>query len=242
VNAALECKALTGGRGGTTAFRDVDLSLSAGSVVGLFGPNGAGKTTLLMTIAGLLPARGGTVSVSGESLRNGRPGDANKAGIVLVPDNRCLFTTMTVEENLRVAARRGGLPADSVLTIFPALGDRWHLLAGALSGGEQQMLAVGRALIQRPKVLLLDELSLGLAPLMVETLFGTVARIASDHQCAVLLVEQHVNLALEVVDEAIVLTRGAVALRVPAADLVAQPERLREAYFGHGEGGSVDVG
>ncbi|MEX5635289.1 ABC transporter ATP-binding protein [Parafrankia sp. FMc2] len=231
----LECADLSGGRGSTTAFRNLDLTVEASSVLALLGPNGAGKTTLLLTLAGLLPAQKGTVSVDGKRLRNGRPATANAAGVVLVPDNRCLFTSLSVEENIKVAARRNGPKAKSLLETFPALEKRWHLPAGALSGGEQQMLVMARALIQQPRVLLIDELSMGLAPLIVEDLFSTVSRIAADHQCAVILVEQHVNLALEVADTAAVLNRGSIVLRGSASELAAAPELLEGAYLGISE-------
>jgi branched-chain amino acid transport system ATP-binding protein len=231
----LQCSGFTGGRGSTVAFRELDLDVEAGTVLALLGPNGAGKTTLLLTMAGLLPAHGGTVSVDGSPLRNGNPVAASRAGLVLVPDNRSLFTTLTVEENLEVARRRGGPAPRSLLDVFPALEKRWHLLAGALSGGEQQMLAMARALVQQPKVLLIDEMSMGLAPLVVETLFDTVRQIATDHQTAVVLVEQHVNLALKVADEAAVLNRGTIVLRGTAEELGEAGERLERAYFGDAE-------
>jgi branched-chain amino acid transport system ATP-binding protein len=228
----LAITALTGGRGSLTAFRDVDLVIDAGRVLTLLGPNGAGKTTLLLTVAGLLPAKSGTIVVEGSAIRNGRPSVANDAGIVLVPDNRCLFNTLSVEENLSVAARKHGPSPRDLLDVFPALEARWKLHAGALSGGEQQMLAMARALIQEPKVLLIDELSMGLAPFVVEALFEAVRRIAAEHGCAVVLVEQHVSLALEVADEAVVLNHGAVVLRGPAATLREQSENLEQAYLG----------
>ena len=209
----LECRGLTGGRGATVVFRDLELDVDAGSVLALLGPNGAGKSTLLLTLAGLLPARAGTVAIDGARLRNGNPVAASRAGVVLVPDDRSLFTTLTVEENLEVARRRNGTAPRELLEVFPALEKRWQLTAGALSGGEQQMLAMARALIQQPKVLLVDEMSLGLAPLVVEALFDTVRRIASDHGAAIVLVEQHVSLALNVADEAAVLNRGTIVLR-----------------------------
>jgi len=232
MTARLTCTGLSGGYGNAVVFRDVDLTLEAGTVEALLGPNGAGKTTLLLTLAGLLTARTGTVSVDGEPLKAGRASRAVRAGVVLVPDNRCLFTALTVEENLTVARRRGGPTPRDMLATFPALEPRWELRAGALSGGEQQMLAMARALIQEPRVLLVDEMSMGLAPLVVEHLFATVRRIASDHGCAVLVVEQHVNLALRMADTATVLNRGAVVLRGPAADLLADAERLEAAYLG----------
>ncbi|HEY8527599.1 MAG TPA: ATP-binding cassette domain-containing protein [Acidimicrobiales bacterium] len=226
---------LTGGRGSTVAFRDLALDVDAGTVLALLGPNGAGKTTLLLTLAGLLPAHGGTVRVDGAPLRNGNPVAASRSGVVLVPDNRSLFTTLTVEENLEVARRRGGPAPRDLLDVFPALEKRWTLTAGALSGGEQQMLAMARALVQEPKVLLIDEMSMGLAPLVVETLFDTVRQIATERSTAVVLVEQHVNLALKVANEAAVLNRGSIVLRGSAAELGADAERLERAYFGDAE-------
>jgi len=239
MSARLMCTALRGGRGATTAFRDVDLSVESGEVLTLLGPNGAGKTTLLLTLAGLLPAQDGTIAVDGTELKNGRPALANAAGVTLVPDDRCLFTTLSVEENLKVAARKGGPQPRDMLETFPALEKRWELKAGALSGGEQQMLAMARALIQEPKVLLVDEMSMGLAPLVVESLFDAVRRIAAEHGCAVVLVEQHVHVALGVADRAAVLSHGALVLDSDAASLRANPEILEQAYFGTSEPAST---
>jgi branched-chain amino acid transport system ATP-binding protein len=230
----LAVKGLQGGRGTTTAFRDVDLAVDAGQVLALLGPNGAGKSTLLLTLSGLLPRQAGTVELDGHPLKGGRPSPANKAGVVLVPDNRCLFTTLSVEKNLKAAAREGGPTPRDMLDVFPALEKRWKLDAGDLSGGEQQMLAMARALVQRPKVLLVDEMSMGLAPLVVEALFAAVRQIAADHGCAVVLVEQHVNLALAVADQAVVLNHGPIVLDGDAASLHAEPERLEQAYLGSG--------
>jgi branched-chain amino acid transport system ATP-binding protein len=232
VTRRLECTGLSGGYGATTAFRDVDLAVEGGTIEALLGPNGAGKTTLLLTLAGFLPPQAGTVTVEGAPLKTGRPARANKAGMVLVPDNRNLFTTLTVEDNLRAACHRGGPAPRDMLDVFPQLEARWNLRAGNLSGGEQQMLAMARALVQEPKVLLIDEMSMGLAPLIVESLFETVRRIAHDHGCAVLLVEQHVQLALTVADSAAVLNRGSIVLRGPAAELLADAPRLEAAYLG----------
>ena len=228
----LACRGYSGGRAETVVFRDLDLDVQAGSVLALLGPNGAGKSTLLLTLAGLLPAHAGTVTVDGVTLGNGNAVAANRAGVVLVPDNRSLFTTLTVEENLAVARRRGGPAPRDLLDVFPALEKRWGLRAGALSGGEQQMLAMARALVQQPKVLLVDEMSMGLAPLVVEALFDTVRRIASEHGAAIVLVEQHVTLALTVADEAAVLNRGTIVLRGPAAELRADAKRIERAYLG----------
>jgi branched-chain amino acid transport system ATP-binding protein len=227
----LECTDLTGGWGSATAFRHVDLAVDPGTILALLGPNGAGKTSLLLTLSGLLPAHSGTVSLDGVALGNGRASAANKAGLALVPDNRGLFTTLTVEDNLRVASGRGGPAPRTMLDVFPALAHRWNVRAGSLSGGEQQMLAMARALIQEPKVLLVDELSMGLAPMIVEVLFETVRRIVTDHGCAVVLVEQHVSMALDVADFAAVLNHGEIILRAPAHELAAEPGRLEQAYF-----------
>jgi branched-chain amino acid transport system ATP-binding protein len=233
MNARIECHGLSGGHGTTTAFRDVDLSIEPGTIEAVLGPNGAGKTTLLLTLAGFLPPQAGTVMVDGEPLRLGRPTAVSRAGVVLVPDDRSLFTTLTVEENLKAATHKHGRSPRDMLELFPALEARWTLAAGALSGGEQQMLAMARALIQEPKVLLIDEMSMGLAPLVVEALFDRVKRIAADDGCAVLLVEQHVNLALEAAHSACVLNRGSIVLRGSASEILAATERLEEAYFGN---------
>lgn len=232
MSAGLECTGLTGGWGQLTAFRDIDLSVGAGSMHAILGPNGAGKTTLLLTLAGLLPAHAGTVSVDGQVLRPGRPTAACRAGLVLVPDNRQLFATLTVEENLRVPARRGMEGVEAMYKLFPVLKERRDLRAGALSGGEQQMLAMARALIQRPKVLLIDELSMGLAPAIVERLFSAVRQAATNRGCAVIFVEQYVSVALHVADSASVLNRGSIVLSGPAEDLAAEPGDLEQAYLG----------
>ncbi len=226
----LECRGLTAARESMVVLRDLDLDVDAGEVLTLLGPNGAGKTTLLLTLAGLLPARGGTVAVDGVELRNASATQANREGIVLVPDNRCLFTTLTVEQNLEVPRRRGGPTPKDMVSTFPALERRWKVHAGALSGGEQQMLAMARALMQEPKVLLIDEMSMGLAPLVVESLFQTVRGIAAEHGTAIVLVEQHVKLSLEVADQAIVLNHGQVVLRDRAASL-RDDDRVERAYF-----------
>jgi len=238
VTARLSCSGLTGGRGSLVAFRDVTFTVEAGKVLALLGPNGAGKTSLLLTLAGILPGHSGHVDVDGHRLRNGRPRSANRARLVFVPDDRCLFPGLSVEENLRVASHVSGRSPREMLGHFPALEARWRLRAGSLSGGEQQMLAMARALIQDPKVLLVDELSMGLAPLVAESLFGAVRGIADEHGCAVLLVEQHVPLALAVADDVIVLRRGDVVLRGAASALARRGDDLKRAYFGDEEVGA----
>lgn len=228
----LECEALHAGHGRVSVVRSFDLGAAAGSVVSILGPNGAGKTTLLSTMAGLLRSRGGVVRVSGVPLKPGRPDAAAAAGIVLVPDDRSLFKTLSVHENLDVAIRRGRGRPDAVTELFPALTSRWNVAAGSLSGGEQQMLAIARALVQQPRVLLIDEMSMGLAPVIVESLLPVVRRVADETGAVVVLVEQHVGLALDVADEALVLVHGEVVLRGSAAEIRAHPARLEAAYLG----------
>ncbi len=227
-----ECHELKAGYGDVTIVSRFDLSADAGSVVALVGPNGAGKTTLLSTLSGLLPAQAGTISVDGRVVPNGRPAAASRAGIVLVPDDRALFTTLTVEENLKAAQGKRSTSLDGAFDLFPSLVARRKVTAGNLSGGEQQMLAVARALMQEPRVLLIDEMSMGLAPIIVEELLPMVRRIADETNAVVVLVEQHVGLAFEVADRALVLVHGTVSLDGSAADLSADPALLEAAYFG----------
>ncbi len=228
----LEVRGLSAGYGRLTVVRDVDLTAAAGTVTALLGPNGAGKSTLLATLAGLLPRSSGSVLLNGEPLRGGQPARTNRAGVVLVPDTRALFTALTVEENISLAARRGGPGVADMIEVFPSLDKRRRVRAGALSGGEQQMLAVARALVQQPKVLLIDEMSMGLAPVIVENLLPVVRRVADTTGAAVLLVEQHVRLALELADEALVLVHGQVTLRGPAREIAADQSSLEHAYLG----------
>ncbi|MEV6483985.1 ATP-binding cassette domain-containing protein [Streptomyces sp. NPDC051576] len=219
---------------GRPVVRGFDLKLLPGEVTALLGPNGAGKTTLLTTLAGLLPRLGGSVTLDGREVRGGRAREVARRGLVLVPDDRSLFTQLTVRDNLVLARRRRGSGVDQVLDFFPALGKRLKVAAGMLSGGEQQMLALGRAMIQDPRVLLVDELSMGLAPVIVEELLPVVRRIAEDTGTAVVLVEQHVRLALDVSDRAVVLVHGTTVLSGPAAQLAADPGLLERAYLGEG--------
>ncbi|MBT2272011.1 ABC transporter ATP-binding protein [Rhodococcus qingshengii] len=232
----LESRSLTTGYNKKSpCVREVDLALNTGSITCLLGPNGAGKTTTLTTLAGLLPWFAGEVTVDGRAIRSGHPGDAVKAGMVLVPDDRALFRQLSTENNLRLALgrgfrRRGAL--DGVLEYFPSLEKRLKISAGRLSGGEQQMLAIGRAILQRPKVLLIDELSMGLAPVIVDEILTVLRRLARDDGVSVLLVEQHVHLALGVADEAIVMVHGQVVDTASAAVLRADPARVERAYLG----------
>lgn len=231
-NGGIECRGLSTGYGRLTVVRDVDLMAAPGEVIALLGPNGAGKSTLLNCIAGFVPRHDGQVLIDGVELPDGRSATAAKRGIGLVPDDRSLFTRLTVKENLEVARHRKSPPAVSVLDRFPALESRWDIAAGNLSGGEQQMLAVARALLRKPKVLLIDEMSMGLAPLIVEALMPIVREVADDLQAVVIVVEQHVRLALEVADRAVVMVHGRIQLEGAAADLATDVARLEAAYLG----------
>jgi branched-chain amino acid transport system ATP-binding protein len=232
MSTVLQIRDLHAGYGPVTVLRGFDVEAEGGTVVAVLGPNGAGKTTLLSTIAGVLPRRSGDVIVDGRVLLSGRPVTANRAGVVLVPDDRSLFASLTVRENLQAACRKHGPRPADILGIFPALESRWKLPAGQLSGGEQQMLAIARALVQQPRVLLIDEMSMGLAPVVVESLLPTVRDIADRTGGVVILVEQHVHLALEVADQAVVLVHGDVSAQGTAKQLQADPARLEVAYMG----------
>jgi branched-chain amino acid transport system ATP-binding protein len=232
VTSMLSCRDVSGGYGSLTVVRNFDLEAEAGTVVAILGPNGAGKTTLMLSLAGLLPLQGGEVRVDDVILTSGRPGHAAKAGLVLVPDDRSLFTGLTVKENIAVAAGKSASTDDEVQAMFPALTSRWRNRAGSLSGGEQQMLAMARAIVQRPKVLLLDEMSMGLAPITVENLLPVVRKLADSTGAVVILVEQHVQLALEIADHVIVLVHGQIALEEDAAAVAKDPARLEAAYLG----------
>jgi branched-chain amino acid transport system ATP-binding protein len=233
VTNVLEAKGLVCGYGKVVAVRAIDLTVKSGEVLAVLGPNGAGKSTLMTTLAGLLPRIEGEVLLDGTSLPSGRPSVANLSGLVLVPDNRALFTTLTVRENIEIARIKGEDNVDEVIDLFPALHKRLKLKAGSLSGGEQQMLAMARGMVQKPKVFVVDEMSMGLAPIIVESLLPIVRQIA-DSGAGVVLVEQHVNLALEVADSAMVLVHGDVSLQGSAEELRAAPARLEAAYLGAG--------
>lgn len=236
----LEVDGLAAGYRGATVVRDLDLVVDAGEVVALLGPNGAGKTTTLLTISGLLSSHAGTVRVLGADLAGGRRrGVTNRAlavanrGLAHVPEDRALFFGLTGREHLRIAARRGDREAiDAALAPFPALAEIIDRRAGLMSGGEQQMLAVARALAGRPRLLMIDELSLGLAPIVVEQLLPTVRTIARESGIGVLIVEQHAPAALAVADRAVVLVHGRVRYAGSASELAADRQWLAATYLG----------
>ncbi len=235
----LEVKDLHVSYGHVHAVRGLSLTVRAGRIVTLIGPNGAGKSSTLGAISGLVRPRSGRVSIDGADV-TGAPAHAAVArGLVLVPEGRAILSRMTIHENLVLAAesRPHAVHAGERKALieqqygrFPVLGERRHALAGTLSGGEQQMLAIARGLLARPRVLMLDEPSMGLAPQMVERIFDLLAAIHREGT-TILLVEQNARMALEVSDDAYVLERGQLFLEGPAQTLAADP-RVRSAYLG----------
>ena len=224
---------LVAGHGGVPAVRELDLHVERGEVVALLGPNGAGKTTTLSTIAGLLPAIDGEIEVMGQPVHRASPHAIARRGLALLPEDRGIFFQLTVGENLRLHRhRQSRRTADDVIAYFPALERLRNRRCGLLSGGEQQMLALACRLIAEPAVLLVDELSLGLAPIIVERLLPVVREIADTAETGVLLVEQHVTAALQVADRAYVLNHGRLVLSGDANDLLQRREMVEASYLG----------
>jgi branched-chain amino acid transport system ATP-binding protein len=232
----LEVRHLAIAYGDAPAVWDASLDVAEGEVVAVIGPNGAGKSTLVNTIAGLQRARAGMVRFGGVELGAVPAHLVCRHGIALVPEGRRLFTRMSVEENLDVGCYRGearrarAVTLDRVYALFPILRERRRQLAGSLSGGQQQMVAIGRALMARPRLLLLDEPSLGLAPAVVDAMFGIIRAIHAEG-VAILLVEQNVVRALEIADRAYVLEEGRIVAE-GAPDALRRDSRIREAYLG----------
>jgi branched-chain amino acid transport system ATP-binding protein len=223
---------VSAGYAGAEVIRNISITVSAGEVVALFGPNGAGKTTTLRVISGIIRPSRGTVSFRGGDIAKHSPTLRARAGIAHVPEGRGIFYGLTVAEHFRLGYRGEHIDPAVVYEYFPALEPLKDRRAGLLSGGEQQMLAVGRALGRRPKLLLLDELSLGLAPLLVERLLPVVRAYAQESGCAVLLVEQHVQLATEIADRCYVLSHGDIVLHETGERLMRDPSLLVASYVG----------
>ena len=215
-------------------LQKLSLEIKTGELVCLLGGNACGKSTTLKTILGLVPARTGSIHFAGIDVTKKSTPDRIKLGMAVVPENRRLFAPMTVLENLQIGAYVRGDPdpadLDRVMTLFPKLAERRHQLAGTLSGGEQQMVAVGRALMSRPRLLLMDEPSMGLAPRLVEQSFEMIAELHREG-VSMLVVEQNANMALSVADRGYVLQTGRIVLTGPASELSSHDE-LRRAYLG----------
>ncbi|SDV49490.1 ABC transporter ATP-binding protein [Chitinasiproducens palmae] len=234
----LRCTDLSAAYGDIVALRGVDVSVQKGEAVALIGANGAGKTTLLRAISGLMPIRGGSIEFDGAPLDGLSPERRVRGGIAHVPEGRRIFPGLTVKENLLIgaAARRAGRHETEhdlawVYDLFPRLAERERQLGWSLSGGEQQMLAIGRALMARPSLLLLDEPSLGLAPRLAEEVYARIATI-NRGGLAMILVEQNTVLALDVAARGYVLENGEVVLSGVASEMAGDP-RIRDAYLGH---------
>jgi branched-chain amino acid transport system ATP-binding protein len=229
----LDVSDLSAGYLGAAVVRNLSLTVVAGEVVTLLGPNGAGKTTTLLAISGLIKPMAGTVTALGTNVARVSPTQIARMGLAHVPEGRALFPSLTVSEHLKLAAKASGTDATAeVLKLFPALTEIKNRKAKLLSGGEQQIVAIARALVSKPKLLLIDEMSLGLAPLIVETLLETVRKLADSTGVGVLLVEQHVRLALGVADRAYVISHGDMLMSGPAGELARNPELIEASYLG----------
>lgn len=232
----LEVHGLSVNYGAIRALRQVSFSIGQGEIVALIGANGAGKSTILNTISGIVPAAAGTISFLSEEITKTPPHRIVQLGICQVPEGRRVFARMTVQENLEMGGYSRSdhhelvRDLETIYQRFPRLGERKKQPARTLSGGEQQMLAIGRALMAHPKLLLLDEPSMGLAPMLVETIFGIIAEINRDGT-TILLVEQNANMALGIANRAYVLETGEIVLQGAAHDLALNPE-VRKAYLG----------
>ncbi len=238
MSAILEIENLDAAYGETKALRQVSLAIEAGGVTALLGANGAGKTTLLRAICNMMVRSSGTIRFLGTSITGRATEEIARLGIAHVPDGRGTFTHLTVEENLRLGAYRrrdrAGIAADfeRAFGYFPRLKERRQQQAGTLSGGEQQMLAIARALMMRPKLLLLDEPSFGLAPLIVQEIFQILGAINEEEKTSILLVEQNASLALELADHAYLLETGQIVMGGEAAVIGGNPS-VRRAYLGY---------
>jgi len=226
----LSLSGVRAGYGATVILEDVDLELPERGSLALLGRNGVGKTTLLATIMGHTTFHTGKMDFKGQPIAARAVYERNRIGIGYVPQERMIFPSLSVHENLDVARRRGKenerWTIDSVYDLFPRLKERRAAMGNQLSGGEQQMLAIGRALMGNPSLLLMDEPLEGLAPIIVESLLNSLKKLVSEHSLAIILVEQHAKLALQVTQDAMVLNRGRVSHFGPSAELLADPQQL----------------
>lgn len=242
VVAALRVVELTAGYGGLAAVRNVSFDCAAGEVLALIGPNGAGKTTCLGAMVGLVKAMAGDIILGGQSIRGMATHRVSRRGMALIPGDRGVFANLTVADHLRLALRSPSRKAsgsqawdiDDAVTLFPALERRRGTRASELSGGEQQMLAITKAVMLGPAVLLVDELSLGLAPKLVQDILAVIRTIADRTGMSVVLVEQHYELGLAVADHCVVLNHGEVAFAGSAKEVLSQRDRIASVYLAHG--------
>ncbi len=229
----LKIEGLSAAYGKVQALRDVAISVQPGEIVAILGANGAGKTTLLNTISGVLPISSGQIVFNGKRIDGRRPWQTSRLGIAHVPEGREIFPDMTVEANLGIVDAFGGGPTftiDDVMTMFPRLQERRFQLAGGLSGGEQQMLAIGRGLMARPELILFDEPSLGLSPVLTKFVLASIGKLKAKG-IASLLVEQNMRAALKIADRAYVLRVGSIVRAGPASEIANAPD-IQEAYLG----------
>jgi branched-chain amino acid transport system ATP-binding protein len=232
----LNVRGLSAGYGAAPVVSGLNLHADAGEVVAILGRNGAGKTTTLMAIGGFLKRSAGAITIDGAAI--GGPPHRRMRGLVgLVLEGRSVFPPLTTAQNLKV----GGVELTDALRLFPELEARLHVKAGNLSGGEQQMLSLARTMCRRPRVLLLDELSFGLAPVVCDRLFSGVRQFAADHDIAVVLVEQHLHYAALVADRAVVMSQGQVALELPSSELASRASEIEQLYLGGPELNGHDV-